>query len=231
MSKIKYLIPILLLMILIVFSKKQIKNIDVDDLVQKQTITSFVGDIESTSIFDGKGLVYYEKPNKFRLIFNMKSDKKIDIGSNDKFYWFWYKSFSKYIHYWNRNSISDVIPEFHPDFIKQTIDLDFKNSIILKSNENYELTNFLIINGQIIKKIIAIKDGKIKCFLYDGDENILSFEILEFESDICIIPKKIKLNSSSFGSIIIKINNIRINQKIPEDIWEISNENSIDISK
>lgn len=225
---IKYLIPILLFLIILLIANKNQKKINIDELTKRQNATSFSGTLESTNIFyNGKGFIYYEKPNKFRLILNLKSNKEIDIGSNEKLYWFWYEKFSKKVHYWKRNSTSDVIPEFHPDFIKQIIDLDFK-----KLNEDYQNVNYLIINNQIIKKVLTIKNKKIQCFFYEDNKEILNFEIAELKDDEkYIIPELIVLNSKSLGSIAIKIKDIKINEKIEESVWEMPKINSINISK
>lgn len=232
MHKNKYLILItfLFLIITIKLLKKDENQINLESL-RNQEISSIHCKIISHKILNGQGFLYYEKPNKFRLLLNLKSDLKLDIGSNDKFYWFWYKNFSDKLHYWNNTAYSDVILEFHPDFLKEIFNLNTKNSLIF-DNQN-EAINYLIINNQIIIKKIKKVNGRLECSFYNDENELLAnLEILELETiQNCKIPKKIKLNSKKLGSIIIEMQSIKINEDIQKFIWNLPKINSINISK
>jgi hypothetical protein len=218
--KIKYLIITTLLFLLIFINKKH--NHLPMNFAENEKIHNISCKLDSSFIFRNQGELFYDKNNNFRFILNLNKDKQIDIGSNNKFYWFFYKPFSKKLHYWERNSYSDVIYEFHPDFLKQIMDLNFNPRI-----------NFLIINQEIIKKIVEEKNKKIFYFFYnEKNECVISFEIIEFQNiENYLVPKKINIKSKKLGNLSIEIKDVKINNKINNLVWEMPKINSINISK
>lgn len=245
-NKLYYLISILLL-ITIGFclnnknSQKQdtiIYNSEIIEEINKnyKDIKTLNCDVNSFGIVPTNGSLFYEKSNNFRLILKSIFDKELDLGSNEKIYWFWIKRFNNKIYFWERSKNSQVIDEFDPEYVKESLGIDEipKKSIILQSGEYYKIISCRKNqNGKNVIKIWIVLKGKIiEHQLYDDNKNlILICKIKKFiEIDNKYFPCQIEIISNQL-KLNLNLKNIKINEKINESKWMIPNGESVDISQ
>lgn len=142
-----------------------------------------------------KGFIVYEKPQKFRMSCDSILRKEIEIGSNNKQFWFWSSNIKpKALYYCDYESIEKTRLRkiFYPKLLKTFLGIDELSNCEIKKDKDiyYVLENFNISDESLIK-ITIIKNGKIIAHkLCKNNEVLLEVKIIEFYENV---PKKIKI--------------------------------------
>lgn len=247
-NKLYFLISILLVLIGIILNIKSGKKEDIfllsEDLIidkineNNRDIRSLNCNIKSFKIVPATGYLYYEKDANFRFLLNSIFDKELDLGSNKEIYWFWIKRFDKKIYYWERNKNSQLIDEFDPEYVKESLGVDAipKNSIVLKSNNNlYKIISYRKnqSGNDVIKIWIVFNEKITEHQLYNDQGNlIIKCSIKKFtQINNKQIPSEIEITSNQLNCTL-QLEEIKINEKIDESKWKMpNNQESINISK
>ena len=180
--------------------------------------------------FQLSGKIYSEKPINFRMTIDSIMGHEVDIGSNDKNFWYWSR----------RDKVPGLHYAAHPDLYKSRLKTPF-NPIFLRStlgieelpNENFKIVenekHIMVTYPQInasgedvLFSVFINKDKKqIDGYLIvnkDG-KTAASCEIQEYSVDI---PTKILYNWNEEERImLITLTKPQFNQTLSSQVWEM----------
>ena len=182
-----------------------------------------------SSIFSKKGFICYEKQQNFR--FSLPN--KIEIGSNEKFIWFWSNDLIPDALYFCDNKKikqSRLKKIFYPDNIRQMLGISEINDKNLKVlGDSIEITE---LDDNIEKVTIIKQNGISEYLLYENKILILQIKIktLQKINDL-ILPKTIEINwILEKVQFELELKEVKVNNFEYKD-WEIPNYKSkIDLS-
>lgn len=182
------------------------------------------------------GSIYYEKPKNLKF----KIGKEFFIGSNNDEFWYWSKRLKPPALYYAKHEDyykTLLKPSFSPMTIIESMCIheiklnekmdiqyiDDKIAIVEKSLDtlNRDIVKITFINPKlenIVGQVITDIDGNL----------MASVEVLKYENNV---PQEILYTHENNQVMLVKLNNVLINQEISKDTWikPVLDEN-IDIS-
>jgi len=181
-----------------------------------------------------KGYLYYEE-NNLRLIINSFLGKEMDIGSNDKFFWFWSRRMKpQAIYYCPHDHVynTNLRPIFNRDWIMDCFVLsrcqeyDGKSSFFKKGNLLFKNQLKKVSEDESVYLVTVIDTvglNIVEKYICDLDYCVLAcVEYSNFGSDH--IPRSIKVDWYEENVYMNwEISNLKINFQIDESVWEIPN--------
>lgn len=186
--------------------------------------------------------IYFENPKNFRMkIYGILGREDVDLGCNNDGFWYWSKWLGRNIvHYcsWDNMYRSNLKTAFNPKWIIESIGFSeiSQNSEILDAGDKiYLIEKRISTQLEEVNKITIIdKIDKVILGHYILDSNnqlIVSNETLEFEKiNNFLVPKKILTNIYEDNvSMIIELNNMKLNEKIDPKLWKMREERTIEI--
>lgn len=193
------------------------------------------------------GTLAYKKNDFFRLILNSVFGKEVDIGSNDKLFW-----------YWSKRSVDKALCYSAYEDIKKTRLKEPLNPILLKINllideipetqecKIYESSNNILITWQYdsindnskLTCVLKIEKHTLKpkeITLYDSKNNLLTKSTIQnlFKYNEIYLPQKINMLWPSENiQTTWNLKDITFNHDINEKLWQMPEaKNKIDIGK
>jgi hypothetical protein len=145
------------------------------------------------------GSLDYEKPRNFRSELWHGRSKELDLGSNDKYFWFWSKRMDPPAVFYCKHedvSKSRLRPVFYPAWIIESLGVDeisVKDAQIDMTDRYCKITKR---RGALRKTTLIDRHKKVIVghYLHDQDRLLVSSEVLDFSSfDGLMFPTKIKV--------------------------------------
>lgn len=182
-----------------------------------------------------RGKLAFEKNKNFRIIItHALTGKEMDIGSNEKFYWFWSKRMNpSALNYgdWNYPSAenqSSLRTALNPNWLLEVLNFNFvpvEKAEIIKYKEGYAVIENR--NGQNNEEVqtIILVDSKAKCvlgkYIYSNEKMLASCEYYDFKEGI---PEKISIFWHEEDiKMTWDLSKIKINQQIDSQLWKMPN--------
>lgn len=177
----------------------------------------------------------YKKDNFLRLIGFALKTKEIDIGSNEKHFWFWLRRSKPPVLYYadhsRRNSVG-LKPIFNPDWIEQTISINpikVDDAVILRDGPQIKIYNQ---DGNLVRMTKIQGDRIIGHYLYESTGKlIISAEILDYyDVDGIMLARKIHVlcpeeNMISTWELSYPI----LNGPLADNLWQMPLEKSVEL--
>lgn len=180
------------------------------------------------------GEMTYKKNKNFRLMAGSLLGKEIDVGSNDKIFWFWSKRLKPRALYYTTHentNLSRLRTPFHPIWIKESLGIDSlptDNISIIESGKFCKIyQNCLNASNEPVVKMTLIDNEKILGhYIYDRVGNLLvRTEVKYFQHINGLNFPKTMITFWAEENISIQwdFNRVKFNSMIDESQWRKPN--------
>jgi hypothetical protein len=179
------------------------------------------------------GKLHYEKPNRFRMEISSVLGKEVDIGSDDKLFWYWSRRDPNPGVHWAKHedfAKTRLKTPFNPVFMRATLGVDalpLSNATVVENDRDlmliYRRTNT---TGHPVLYSVFINKGRkqVEGFLItDGNsgKTLAACEIQEWSGDM---PVKILYTWFEEDKVLlIRYNKPQMNGIIGSDKWQMPN--------
>lgn len=200
---------------------------------QNKQIQTFQADLNITLSYrffkiSSTASLFMEKPKNFRLLV-YRSDKEMDLGSNDTCFWYWTKKHKNNIFFGNYSDYPniDLKATLNPLWIMESLGLhEIENFENFETDKYFIYSQKITIKNEKIKRIIFIQkdiNAIVGSYVLDEKDSIISsVEILEFyESKNFYIPKNILvLWPEENIKMEWQFENIKLNNPMEKTLWD-----------
>lgn len=202
----------------------QIKSLGCDDMEMKVWLNGHR--------YRLTGSLYYAKPKSFRMEISSILGKEVDVGSNDKLFWYWSRrDKNPGLHFASHADISKtrLKTPFNPMFLRATLGLEIlpaENVKVMEKGDNimlvYPRQNAMgepILFSVFINKTRKQVDGYL--VTNKAGTNIAACEVQEYSGDV---PVKILYNWYEENRVMLMtLNRPVLNPTMPPSVFQMPN--------
>lgn len=215
----------------------EVKSHPIIDEINKinENVKNFCCESIEATLFPGNiklsGTLFYEKENKVRLNIFGIFGKELDIGSNEKEFWYWSRRDKQQALYWCENENfykSRLRTPFNPNYIKLSTGfeiIDLKNALISESEDQITLVYYQ--KNSIDETVI------LSVFIDKILKSISGFSISDINQKVIFICNIHKRNNvlrtihynwiEEDVDLLIQLKNTKLNKNIDSSIFTIPN--------
>lgn len=160
--------------------------------------------IQNRSLLRLSGELFYQKEKKFKMVIKSFAGHEVDIGSNEKQFWFWSKRMDPpAVYYSDHENLlkTGLKTPFHPMWIKATLGFDLvdtSNSLARKRGDFWEIVQIVKgVRGNNVTKITLIESTKglvVGHYIFEKGSIVASSEVIEWsEINGFFIPVNVRI--------------------------------------